>query len=111
MPSPARKKPVQPRKTALRPQRQTSPEVHARQVAEAVETAWHGSYGTGRLDVPLSIVATLAAIPAHSPTTPDTTEILMSWDESMLMTLTRQIWTRVIQQRPELTHLLYPLVR
>src|ERR1700730_3057776 len=110
MPSSSRKNPGHTGKPALRPRPPASPEIHGRQIAEAVEPAWHRSFGTGRLDVPLSVVATLAAIPARTAADLDTTAVIMGWDEPMLMTLTRQVWTGVIQHRPELSHLLYPMI-
>lgn len=106
MSSSARNKP----RRVAKPQPPASPDIHARQIAEAVETAWHRSFGSGRLDVPLSVVATLACVPARTSAGEDTTEVITRWDETTLMTFTRQVWTDVIRIRPELTHLLYPMI-
>ena len=86
------------------------PAQHAHKIADAVAAAWHRTYGSGRLDVPVSVVATLAAAPQRDVHGNDSTEIMMAWDLDEFHTYSRAVWTMVIRRRPETATLLYPLV-
>jgi N-6 DNA methylase len=98
------------RKKAARPVPPPSVGLHAQRIAESVEKAWHRSYGSGRLDVPLSVVATLAAAPQQDSAGNDSAEVMTRWTADDFLTSARKTWTTVIQVRPEITPQLYPLV-
>nr|WP_083466658.1 N-6 DNA methylase [Kibdelosporangium sp. MJ126-NF4]CEL17646.1 hypothetical protein [Kibdelosporangium sp. MJ126-NF4]CTQ91127.1 hypothetical protein [Kibdelosporangium sp. MJ126-NF4] len=83
---------------------------HAHKIAEAVEAAWYGSHGSGRLEVPVSVIATLAAAPQRDPQGVDGTEAMLHWEADDFVRFARMVWRSVIQHRPETTHLLYPLI-
>lgn len=95
---------------AKRPSPPENPESHARKIAEVAETAWHRTYGTGRLDIPVSIVATLAAAPQQDAHGNDITTAMITWNAEDFMIYARRVWTSVIQARPETTHLLHPII-
>jgi hypothetical protein len=102
------------KRAAVRPAKRLSPpenpESHAHKVAEAVESAWHHTYGTGRLDIPVSVVVTLAAAPQQDAHGNDITTAMTTWDADDFMIYARRVWTSVIRARPEITHLLYPII-
>ncbi|MFC5109014.1 N-6 DNA methylase [Kibdelosporangium philippinense] len=95
---------------AVRPVPPTDVGAHAHKIAEAVAKAWHGSYGSGRLDVPLSVVSTLAAAPQNDSHGNDNTDAMITWSPDDFFAFARMIWRAVIQERPEITALLYPLI-
>ncbi|WP_291408843.1 N-6 DNA methylase [Actinophytocola sp.] len=84
--------------------------MHARKIAESAEAAWHGAYGTGRLDLPVSIIATLAALPRNDSQGNDVTDSMIECDTADFMAFARHTWTSVIRSRPEITHLVYPII-
>jgi hypothetical protein len=85
-------------------------EAHTRKIAESVEATWHRTYGTGRLEIPTSVVATLAAAPQRDSHGNDLAPVMMTWNADDFATYSRHIWKSVIQARPETTHLLYPII-
>jgi hypothetical protein len=85
-------------------------EQHADKIAEAVRTAWFAAHGSGRIDVPVCVVATLAAAPQTSPDHADVTDMMLNWQQDEFIAYAKNIWTAVIRHRPDTTHLLYPLV-
>jgi hypothetical protein len=88
----------------------TNPEMHARKIADSAEAAWHGSYGTGRLDVPVSVIATLAALPSRDSHGNDVAISALEWNVDDFMVFARRTWSAVIRSRPEITHLVYPII-
>jgi hypothetical protein len=93
-----------------RPLPPANPGVHAHKIADAVAAAWHGTYGSGRLDVPVCVVATIAAAPQRDVDGLDSTDTMLAWTVEEFITYSRMVWTAVIRSRPELVALLYPLV-
>ncbi|UJW32614.1 SAM-dependent methyltransferase [Saccharothrix sp. AJ9571] len=87
-----------------------NPEAHARKIAEAVEAAWHSAHGTGRLDVPVSAVATIAALPQKDSQGNDVVASMGAWNTDGFIEYARHTWRSIIRARPETTHLLYPLI-
>jgi hypothetical protein len=112
MPSSPEKK--TPRRSSMHPRkRPTSPinaEMHARKLAEAVESAWHGAYSSGRLDVPLSVIATLAALPQKDSHGHDVVDTVIEWTADEFIDYARHTWRSITRARPETIHLLYPLI-
>jgi hypothetical protein len=84
--------------------------LHAHAIAEAVRASWHSSYGSGRVEVPVSVVATLAAAPRTTPDGANVTNVMSMWTSDELASYTKCIWTGIIRQRPDLTQPLYPLI-
>jgi len=85
-------------------------EMHARKIAEAVESAWHGAYGSGRFDVPLSVIATLAALPQKDSHGHDAADAASEWTADEFVDYARHTWRSITRARPETIHLLYPLI-
>lgn len=82
----------------------------AHKIATAVESAWHRTYGTGRLDIPVSVVATLAALPEKDSCGHNVSESVLSWDADTFHDFARHTWSSVIRHRAEITHLLHPMI-
>jgi hypothetical protein len=95
---------------SVRPVPPSDPGQHAHKVAEAVAAAWFGAHGSGRLEVPLSVVATLAAAPLKGPGGIDVTDVVIDWGPDDFTAYARGVWTSVIRMRPDITHLIYPLI-
>lgn len=82
----------------------------AHKIATAVEFAWHRTYGIGRIDIPVSVVATLAALPEKDSCEHYVSESVLSWDADTFHDFARHTWSSVIRHRTEITHLLHPMV-
>lgn len=93
------------------PAQLADPRVHARTIADAVVGAWHRFDNTGRIDVPLSVVATLASLSREGPGGDELVAALAECDASDIAEYVRFIWTKVINDRPEFTPLLYPMIK
>ena len=87
------------------------PGEHAVAIAEAVDTAWNQSNHSGRRDVALSVVAALSLIEQRDASGPDLTEQLRAHTVVDFVETLREIYTAVINARPDLIHLVYPLMR
>lgn len=97
------------RSTKRRPARR-NPGQHAMEIAQAVATAWNKSDHSGRRDVALSVVAALSLAEQRDPHGPDLTEQLQSQSAEELASTLRQIYTALVNARPDLIHLIYPLM-
>jgi hypothetical protein len=87
------------------------PNQHTVAIAEAVDTAWNTSNHSGRRDVALSVVAALSLIDQRNPHGADAAKQLhMQSAESFAGTL-RELYTALVNARPDLIHLVYPLMR
>lgn len=86
------------------------PGQHAVAIAHAVDKAWSTSNHTGRRDVPLSVVAALSLVGQHDPNGPNLTEQLCAQDPEEFTTTVRDIYTALVNVRPDLAHLVYPLM-
>lgn len=86
------------------------PAEHAVAIAEAVDTAWNQSNHSGRRDVALSVVAALSLVGQRAPHGPDLAEQLRAQTAEDFAGTLREIYTSVVNSRPDLTHLLYPLM-
>lgn len=87
-----------------------NPGMHAHKIAESVASAWHHVYGAGRLDVPTSVAATLAALPQKDSRGSDVADSVLEWDADEFVAFARHTWASVIKMRPEVTHLVYPII-
>jgi hypothetical protein len=67
----------------------------ALKVASAVEKAWHQEHGTGRVEIPISVVATLADIPFVDGSEGDAIRVL-SLTPDELIEFSRRTWHTVI---------------
>ncbi|GAB3890093.1 N-6 DNA methylase [Kibdelosporangium lantanae] len=86
------------------------PESRAHAIAEAVAAAWHRTYGAGRLDVPLCVVATVAAAPLRDVRGADTAGMMLTWTVEEFFAYSKTVWKTVVRRRPETVSLLYPLM-
>jgi hypothetical protein len=86
------------------------PGQHAVAIAEAVDTAWNKSNHSGRRDVALSVVAALSLLGLRDPHGPDLTEQLRAQNAEDFAGTLRDIYTAVVNARPDLTPLIYPLM-
>ncbi|WP_328452079.1 N-6 DNA methylase [Amycolatopsis sp. NBC_00438] len=82
----------------------------AHKIATAVESAWYRAYGTGRLDIPISVVATLAALPDKDSCGHNVSESVLSWDADTFHDFARHPWSSIIRHRAEITHLLHLMI-
>lgn len=87
------------------------PDQHAADIAQAVDTAWNKSHHSGRRDVALSVVSALALLKQRDPNSPDLGEQLRARSAEEFARTLRDIYTAVINSRPDLTHLLFPLMQ
>ncbi|NIJ10533.1 hypothetical protein FHU38_000877 [Saccharomonospora amisosensis] len=88
-----------------------NPEQHAFAIAQAVDTAWQKANNSGRRDVPLSVAATLALVGQRDPNGPDLGDQFRALTADEFAEISRQIWTQLVNARPDLTHLVYPLMQ
>lgn len=96
------------RSTRIRGHR--DPGQHAVTIAQAVDKAWNTSNHTGRRDVPLSVVAALSLVGQRDPTGPNLTDQLRAQDPAEFTATIQDIYTALINVRPDLAHLVYPLM-
>lgn len=85
-------------------------EQHAAEIADAVAIAWNKSDHSGRRDVALSVVAALSMAEQRDLNGPDLAEQLRSQSTEEFTRTLRQIYTALVNARPDLTHLVYPLM-
>nr|WP_219632869.1 N-6 DNA methylase [Haloechinothrix aidingensis] len=83
---------------------------HAIAIAQAVDTAWNKSNHSGRRDVALSVVAALSLVTQRDPHGPDPAEQLRAQDAHTFTGTLQEIYTALVNSRPDLTHLVYPLM-
>lgn len=83
---------------------------HALEIAQTVTTAWNKTNHSGRRDVALSVVAALSLTKQRDPNGPDLTEQLCSQTPEEFTSTLREIYTVLVNARPDLTHLVYPLM-
>lgn len=88
-----------------------APGQHAVAIAEAVDTAWNTSNHSGRRDVALSVVAALSLIGQRDPHGPDLAEQLRAQNAEDFAGTLREIYTALVNARPDLTHLVFPLMQ
>ncbi len=94
-----------------RPENQRNPDRHAVVIAQAVDVAWNKSNHSGRRDVALSVVSSLALLNQRNPNSSDLTEQLCAQSAEEFTRTLREIYTAVINSRPDLTHLIFPLMQ
>lgn len=87
-----------------------SPEQRAHTIADRVADAWHRRHGSGQGHIPLSVVAALALIEPPPNDRRRLSDHLMTLPAHRVDALIRQIWTRVVNDRPDLTPALAPLL-
>ena len=79
-------------------------------IAERVAEAWHSVDHSGRLDVPMSVVAAIATVSATSAEGQDLTESLTAWITANVVEFARTVWARFLTGRPDLAAPLYPMI-
>ncbi|MBQ0926680.1 N-6 DNA methylase [Saccharopolyspora endophytica] len=87
------------------------PDRHAADIAQSVEVAWNKSNHSGRRDVALSVVSALALLNQRDANTADLAEQLRAQSAEEVARTLREIYTAVINSRPDLTHLVFPLMQ
>lgn len=87
-----------------------SAEQRAHTIAARVADAWHRRHGSGQGHIPLSVVAALALLEPPPNDRQRLTDHLTTLPAHQIDTLIRQIWTRVVNDRPDLTPALAPLL-
>ncbi|GAB3677502.1 N-6 DNA methylase [Saccharopolyspora tripterygii] len=88
-----------------------APDQHATDIAQAVDVAWNKSNHSGRRDVALSVVSALALLNQRNPNSSDLAEHLCAQNAEEFAKTLREIYTAVINSRPDLTHLIFPLMQ
>ncbi|MDA0565163.1 SAM-dependent methyltransferase [Streptomonospora sp. S1-112] len=91
--------------------RRSSLEAHAHAVANAVDTAWHGVHGHGRIEVPLSVVAGLALLGPPPGRREHVAHHITHLSENGLAAFMRHLWAEFLCARPDLANPVWPLVR
>lgn len=94
-----------------RPENHRDPDRHAVDIAQAVDVAWNRSNHSGRRDVALSVVSALALLNQRDPDSSDLAEQLCAQNAEEFARTLREIYTAVINSRPDLTHLIFPLLQ
>lgn len=84
---------------------------HAALIAEAVSTTWHKANHSGRRDVALSVVAGLSLVGQRDPHGPNLADELMAYGATEFVEVLREIYTATINQRPDLMHAVFPMMR
>ncbi|MGW0891512.1 N-6 DNA methylase [Saccharopolyspora sp. NPDC002578] len=86
------------------------PAQHAVAIAHAVDKAWNTSNHTGRREVALSIVAALSLVGQRDPGGDDLASQFRSQGPAEFTATMRDLYTVFINVRPDLVHLVYPLM-
>jgi hypothetical protein len=79
-------------------------------IAERVAEAWHSVDHSGRLDVPMSVVAAIATVSVTSADGQDLTEPLTAWITADVAEFARTVWARFLTGRSDLAAPLYPMI-
>ena len=82
----------------------------ASRIAERVAAAWHSVDHSGRLDVPMSVVAAIATTSATAADGHDLTESLTAWITEDFAGFARTVWAKILTRRPDLATPLYPMI-
>jgi len=86
------------------------PGQHAAAIAETVATAWNRSNGSGRRDVPLSVVAALSLLGQRDPDGPYPAGQIRAQSPQEFVQLLRDLYTVLVNKRVDLIHVIYPLM-
>ncbi|MBC9004113.1 N-6 DNA methylase [Micromonospora aurantiaca (nom. illeg.)] len=81
------------------------PRQHARDIAEAVDLAWHSRYGGSRIEVPMSVVAALALVAREAPGPEQLdrlAEVAERLDPEGFTLLIQRLWCEFAALRPDL---------
>lgn len=87
-----------------------SPEQRAHTIADRVADAWYRRHGSGQGHIPLSVVAALALLEPPPDDRHRLTNHLTTLPGPQVDALIRQIWTCVVNDRPDLTPSLAPVL-
>lgn len=80
-------------------------------IARAVDTAWNRANHSGRRDVALSVVAALSLIDQRDPHGHDQAEQLRAQSAEDFAGTVREIYTAVVNTRPDVAHTAFPLMQ
>ncbi|HZD14852.1 MAG TPA: N-6 DNA methylase [Pseudonocardiaceae bacterium] len=80
-------------------------------IAEAVAQAWHRADHSGRLDVPISVVATIALVSTTGRHGRDHSPALTEWITGDFTDFAHTVWPRIAVARPDLVEAMLPLFR
>ncbi|SCG15520.1 N-6 DNA Methylase [Micromonospora echinofusca] len=81
------------------------PRQHARDIAEAVDLAWHSRYGGSRIEVPMSVVAALALVAREAEDVDQLAalgETIERLDHEGFGLLIQRLWCEFAMLRPDL---------
>jgi hypothetical protein len=79
-------------------------------IAEAVDETWHRAYGSGRLEVPVSIVGALAFLSPPDDKHDDVAAHLLSLSANEFAAFVRMQWATFVNIRPDLVNRAWPLI-
>jgi len=85
-------------------------EAHALTLAVEVASAWHRSGGSDRPEVPLGIVATIAAAGLLAGRADDMATGMLSASPEDFVDIARTVWAATSSRRPDLAPSVYPLL-
>jgi hypothetical protein len=86
-------------------------EAHALKIAVEVASAWHKNGASGQAEVPMGVVATIAAAGLVVDDPARLAEEMTSASPTDFVNLARQVWAVVVTRRPDVTLWAYPLLR
>ncbi|MFL1433170.1 MULTISPECIES: N-6 DNA methylase, partial [unclassified Nocardiopsis] len=86
------------------------PNAVAHRVAEAVDTAWHRTHGSGHLDIPVSTIAALSLLTVPAPDRHHLVDALTRADRETVLALVSEQWRLFANARPDLATPVFPLV-
>lgn len=88
----------------------TDPHQHAVKIAEAVDETWHRVHGSGRLEVPVSVVGALAFLAPPDDERDDVVSYLLSLSAGEFSDFARMQWAIFVKARPDLVNRAWPLI-
>ncbi|MFF1611391.1 N-6 DNA methylase [Amycolatopsis sp. NPDC058278] len=86
-------------------------EAHALKIAIEVASAWHKNSASGQAEVPMGVVATIAAAGLLVDDPVWLAEEMTSASPTDFVNLARRVWAVVVTRRPDVTLWSYPLLR
>ncbi|MEU8632533.1 N-6 DNA methylase [Amycolatopsis sp. NPDC048633] len=86
-------------------------EAQALKIAVDIASAWHKDGGPGRTDVPMGVVATIAAAGLLVDDRSRSAEGMISASPDDFVEIARRVWAVTLTRRPDLTLWVHPLLR
>lgn len=86
------------------------PDRHAKLIAERVGAAWSSGHGSGHVELPLSVVAALSLLSAHTVTPDEMVAGILRLATDDFAELIGELWLSFTRSRPDLVIRAWPLM-